>query len=141
MKGALLVGVVGGSVEEPRLAYLAEPLPVTREITVLSGTVKPTEIFRFAAPCAGTACMHFDGKDCRLAQRIARSVPAVVDDLPSCRIRPECRWWLQEGKAACLRCPMVVTENYQPSEALRAAATPDRSSPVGGMEVSIPIVP
>jgi hypothetical protein len=137
----MLLGVVGGSVEDPLVSYLADVQPVTEEVLAAAGPVKPTEIFRFAAPCAGTSCVHFDGWDCRLAQRIATLVPAVVDVLPNCRIRPECRWWQQEGKAACLRCPLVVTENYQPSEELRSAATPEagdsggaQRSLQGGME-------
>jgi Cobalamin biosynthesis protein CobN and related Mg-chelatases len=124
MKGSIILGVVGGSAEEPRLGFLSQPQPVTEQVLALAEGVKPTEIFRFAAPCAGTSCVHFDGKDCRLASRIVKLVPPVVDMLPSCRIRPECRWWQQEGKAACLRCPLVVTENYQPSAELRSAATP-----------------
>jgi hypothetical protein len=40
----------------------------------------------------------------------------VVDALPACAIRPACRWWQQEGKAACQRCPQVVTQAYAPSE-------------------------
>jgi len=123
MEGSIILGVVGGSTEEPRLGYLSQPQPVTKKALLLAEGVKPTEIFRFAAPCAGTACVHFDGKDCRLASRIVKLVPTAVDEIPHCYMRPECRWWQQEGKAACLRCPVVVTENYQPSEELRSAAT------------------
>jgi len=124
MAGATLLGVVGGTAEEPRVGYLDEPRPVTPELLSLAGPVKPTEIFRFAAPCAGTACQHFDGTDCRLAAKIVARTPAVVDLLPACRLRPTCRWWLQEGAAACLRCPVIVTENYLPSSELRQAADP-----------------
>jgi hypothetical protein len=51
-------------------------------------------------------------------------LPEAVEDLPACRIRPACRWWLQEGKAACLRCPLIVTETANPTEQLRHAADP-----------------
>jgi len=74
MAGSVVLGVVGGTVDEPRVAYLAEPPPVTDELLALSGPVKPTEIFRFAAPCTGNACQHFDGSNCRLATRIPRVV-------------------------------------------------------------------
>jgi len=124
MPGSVIFGVVGGTVEEPRVGYLDEPRPASPELLALSGPVKATEVFRFAAPCAGTSCRHFDGADCRLAAKIVERVPVVVEILPACRIRPGCRWWLQEGAAACLRCPVVVTENYQPSEELRRAADP-----------------
>jgi hypothetical protein len=48
-------------------------------------------------------CAHFEGVNCRLAQRIAQGLPEVTDTLPPCRVRQNCRWWLQEGKAACFR--------------------------------------
>ena len=124
MAGSVVFGVVSGTVEEPRLAHLVEPQPVTDELLALSDPVKATEIFRFAAPCAGNACQHFDGSNCRLAKKIVQLLPEVVAGLPPCRLRPNCRWWQQEGKAACMRCPQVVTENYSPSEQLRQAANP-----------------
>ncbi len=124
MEGSVVFGVVGGTVEEPCLAHLVEPQPVTDELLALSGSVTPTEIFRFAAPCAGSACQHFDGSNCRLATKIVQLLPEVVAGLPPCRLRPNCHWWQQEGKAACMRCPQIVTETYHPSEQLRQAATP-----------------
>lgn len=124
---SVVFGVVGGTVESPRLAYLREPQPVTDELLAVSGSVAPTEVFRFAAPCAGSGCRHFDGTDCRLAQRIVSMLPTVVDILPVCPLRSSCRWWQQEGKAACLRCPQVVTKTYHPSEQLRQVATPTKT--------------
>jgi hypothetical protein len=125
MAGSVVFGVVRGTVEEPHVAYLAEPQPVTQQILALAEPVKPTEIFRFAAPCVGNACKHFDGLNCRLAARIVRLLPSDVDILPACRLRPNCRWWQQEGKAACMRCPQIVTEIYHPSQQLAQAADPD----------------
>ncbi len=132
MAGSVAFGVVGGTPAAPRLAHLARTLPVTDELLKLSDPVKPTEVFRFAAPCAGNACQHFDGTDCRLATRIVQILPAVTGDLPPCQLRPACRWWQQEGKAACLRCPQIVTEVHPLSEDLRRAAdphTPTRTQP------------
>ncbi|MDZ8068670.1 MAG: hypothetical protein RMY64_24065 [Nostoc sp. DedQUE08] len=80
--------------------------------------------FRTAAPCATKGCQHFDGKDCRLAMRVVENLPKVVEDLPPCSIRRDCQWWQQEGKAACMRCPQVITDNYNPSELLVKVATP-----------------
>jgi hypothetical protein len=124
MEGSILFGVVGGSVDAPRVGYLDEPLEVTPELLGLSGAIPPTEVFRFAAPCAAARCQHFDGANCRLAQRTVRLLPMAVDRLPACRLRPRCRWWLQEGKAACLRCPAIVTDNHAPTPWVRRAATP-----------------
>lgn len=126
MDGCVAFGVVGGTPEEPRLVHLTRALPVTDELLSLAGPVAPTEVFRFAAPCAGHACQHFDGEDCRLVRRVVQILPAVTaEELPPCTLRPTCRWWQQEGKAACARCPQIVTENYGPSEALTRAADPN----------------
>jgi hypothetical protein len=125
LEGSTVLGVVGGTAEQPRVAYLAEPRPVTPEVLALSGAVSPTAIFRFGAPCAGHACKHFDGTDCRLATRIVQLLPPVVDALPACHLRPDCRWWQQEGKAACLRCPQIVSDLRNPSQLQRQAADPE----------------
>jgi hypothetical protein len=124
MDGCVAFGAVCGTVESPQLAHFAEPLPVTQDLLALSHPVKPTEVFRFAAPCAGDACRHFDGRDCNLVTRVVQILPAATTSLPPCTIRPECRWWQQEGKAACLRCPQIVTELYEPSESMLRAALP-----------------
>jgi hypothetical protein len=126
-EGASVIGVVGGTAEEPRTAHLVAPQPVTNEILSLSGPVTPTEVFRFAAPCMSSGCVHFADSQCRLATRIVKLLPAVVERLPGCAIRSHCRWWQQEGKAACMRCPQVVTDNYNPSEQMRQAADPSSS--------------
>lgn len=124
MTDSVIFGVISGTAEEPRLAHLVEPRAVTEELLALAAPVKPTEVFRFAAPCANNNCQHFDGSDCRLAKRIVQLLPAVEEILPPCRLRPSCRWWQQEGKAACMRCTQIVTETYHPSELLHQAADP-----------------
>ncbi|MFH7028983.1 MAG: nitrogen fixation protein [Heteroscytonema crispum UTEX LB 1556] len=120
----LVFGVVGGTVAAPRIAYLKQPLPITDELMAKASPVTPSEIFRTAASCAESGCQHFNGKDCRLAMRIVEKLPAVAAELPPCSIRRDCRWWQQEGKAACMRCPQIITDNYAPSEQLRQAADP-----------------
>jgi hypothetical protein len=121
---AVVFGVVGGTVDVPRLGYTTELMPVNEEILALSDSVKPTEIFRMASTCAAHGCQHFDGDRCRLAMRIVEQLPSVVETLPACQIRPNCRWWLEQGKAACLRCPQVVTDNYYASGELQQVAKP-----------------
>ena len=122
MSDPVAFGVILGNDDEPRMVHLERPVPVTDELLALSEPVKPTEVFRFAAPCAGDACKHFDGNDCKLVERIVQILPRVASDLPACAIRSECRWWFQEGRDACLRCPQVITENYNPSEDYMRAA-------------------
>lgn len=121
---SVVFGVVGGTVEEPRVGYLKDPRPVDNKTLALSEPVKPTEVFRIAAPCASSACQHFESGDCQLAKKIVSLLPAAVDRLPRCRLRPKCRWWKQEGRAACMRCPLIVTECYHPTDQQRQAADP-----------------
>ncbi len=125
MEGSVVLGVVGGTAEEPHVAYLNKPQPVTEEILALTEPVKPTEVLRFASPCAAHACQHFDGSKCRLASRVVNLLPMAVDRLPPCHLRPKCRWWRQEGRAACMRCPIIVTETVGPSDLLRRTADPN----------------
>jgi len=123
-EGAVVFGVVGGSVGEPLVSYLDRPREVTDELLGLAGPVDPREVFRFAAPCAQQACVHFDGHKCQLGQRIVQLVPAGVDRLPACRLRPRCRWWAEQGAAACKRCPLVVTLNFGSSDLMQRVAGP-----------------
>jgi hypothetical protein len=122
-EGAVAFGIVGGTAEEPLVGYLDQPLPVTPELLELAKPVRPTEVFRFAAPCAEGGCQHFDGAACKLGGKLA-ALPAAVDRLPRCRLRPSCRWFHEQGREACLRCPVVVTTHYRPSGELRRAADP-----------------
>lgn len=126
----VIFGVVSGTATAPRIAYLKQPLPITDELIAKASPVTPAEIFRTAASCVESGCQHFDGKDCRLAMRIVDKLPVVVEELPPCSIRKDCRWWQQEGKLACMRCPQIVTDNYSASEQLRQAASPSVYSQV-----------
>ena len=98
------------------VVYLNEILPATEAVLAMAAPAMPIEIFRLAATCEERLCSHFDGTDCRLATRIVQMLPEVVDTLPPCIIRRECRWYSQEGGAACRRCPQVSTVNYDLSE-------------------------
>lgn len=122
MAGSRILGVVGGTPETPGLAYLNESVPVTDDLLARTAPLKPTEVFRFAAHCEEKACRHFDGSRCQLATRIVQILPAVTEALPACLIRPTCRWYQQEGRAACQRCPQVVTLTFEPSDEFRRAA-------------------
>jgi hypothetical protein len=124
MPGSMVFGVVAGTADEPRVAWLERPVPVTEELLAMTRPVPATQVLRFAAPCAEGACCHFNGKDCTLAQRLVQLMPAVDTSLPPCQVRRDCRWFTQEGKAACLRCPQVVTYSANPTPELSMAAFP-----------------
>lgn len=122
---ALVFGVVKGTVESPRVDYLERSQPIEKVIKQLSDPIKPTEMLRIASSCQEKGCLHFDGINCRLAIRVVEQLPSVTEVLPPCQIRSSCRWWQQEGKSACLRCPQVVTENYYSSPLIERVAEPN----------------
>lgn len=130
MDGSVLFGVVGGSDDAALVGYLKEPLAPTADVLARARPLEPTAVFRFAAPCAESACAHFDGADCRLAAKVVDLLPPVVAALPPCAVRRRCRWWQQEGRAACLRCPMIATEAPNASDSLRRAADPAVPGPL-----------
>jgi len=118
MDNCRILGVVQ-QLPTPRIVYLNEILPATDKILAMSAPLKPTEVFRLAATCAEHKCPHFDGADCQLATRIVNRLSAVVDTLPPCTIRKDCRWYSQEGGAACHRCPEITTVSYDLSDTTR----------------------
>ncbi len=122
---AVVFGVQAMRTDQHRqVGYLTDLQPVTPEILALSGPAKPTEVLRIAAPCMGHGCRHFDGTTCALASRVAGMLDPVVSGLPRCLIRPTCRWFRQEGKAACLRCPQIVTDLREATDLQRQVAGP-----------------
>jgi hypothetical protein len=119
MDNCRVLGVVQQAGPTPRLDYLDQAIAATPEILALAAPLKPTEVYRLSATCAEGKCPHFDGADCRLATRIVNILPAVVDALPPCPIRKDCRWFSQEGGAACRRCPEITTVSYDLSHTAR----------------------
>ena len=122
MDNCRILGVVQHDEPAPMLAYLNELVPATPDLLAMAAPLKPTEVFRLAATCAEHACPHFDGADCRLAARVVQLMPAVVDLLPPCLIRKECRWSSQEGGTACKRCPGIATVSYDLSPMAQAVS-------------------
>ncbi|HET6195285.1 MAG TPA: hypothetical protein VFE12_06015 [Acetobacteraceae bacterium] len=120
---AKVFGVLTGTEQTGlRVGYLSEAQPVTPDVLAAAGPAAPSEVMRIAAPCMGHGCGHFDGANCKLATRIATMLDPVVRALPRCAIRPTCRWFRQEGPAACFRCPQVVTDSRTASDLQREVA-------------------
>jgi hypothetical protein len=119
VSGARVLGVVKHTADGNEVAYLDQFLAATPEVLALAAPASPTEVFRLAATCQTSRCPHFDGTNCGLAARIVHILPAVVDELPKCQIRAECRWFRQEGARACRRCPQISTVNYDVSDTMR----------------------
>ena len=82
-------------------------------------------MFRFAAGCIQGGCRHWEGdtKRCRLVAKTVQLAPVVVEKLKPCAIRSDCRWWRQEGKAACVRCPQVASSYLSRSDVMTLAGS------------------
>ena len=114
---ATVFAVVAGSVGAPRAVYLDRALPLDASTLALAGDVAPTEVLRIASACAGSGCHHFDAAHdhCALGTQVVRHAPVVVHKLPRCAIRRDCRWWHEQGSAACTRCPQIATATPLPA--------------------------
>lgn len=117
---ARVFGVIGGTVAEPRLAYLAKDVAVTDEMLVTPEGISPTRIFRFTGGCVEGRCQQFSNGVCSLGKNIDRMLSPVVDQIPACTIRGSCRWYAENGPNICLKCPQVVTTLSIDDDALRS---------------------
>lgn len=124
MEDARVFGVVGGTPEAPRVAYLKADAAVTPDLIDRIGDLQPTQVFRYAARCEESRCVHHEGARCALGARVAAMLAPVTDSLPSCQIRASCRWYAEVGAEACRRCPQVVTSIPESQVRLRDVAAP-----------------
>lgn len=119
LPGNLVIGVVD---ERASITFLGIPQRIDEEFVsaARTTTVPPEARLRFAEECVEGRCAQWDGDGCGLARRArARSMnPPITDTaqneasdqvpLPRCGIRHSCRWWAQEGRAACATCVWVI---------------------------------
>lgn len=126
--GAQVLGVVRRTADGPRVSYVAGLAPVSADVLQAVEPAPVSAVLRIAAVCEQGGCRHFDGRACTLATRIGALLPDVADTLPPCAIRRSCRWFAEQGRGICLKCPQVVT---QPD-----AEAADRRLTVGPLEVS-----
>lgn len=124
MDRAVVFGVRTEAEAAVRIGYLSEAVPATSDVLDLAHPASPLEVFRIAAPCAEAGCAHFADHRCSLVTRIVEQVPVAVSIAPACAVRSMCRWWAQEGTAACRRCPQVVTSESGANQRVSAAAQP-----------------
>jgi hypothetical protein len=128
MVDAQVFGVINGTPSEPRVSYLKREAIVDLSRLPNMAPLLPGHVFRISARCEQNRCVHFSGERCALAKRIVDDLPIVVEHLPSCQIRPTCRWYQEQGRHACLRCPQVVTyaaENLQPLARIAMPSDPE----------------
>lgn len=111
-----LLGVVGPN---GRVHYVSPALPITPEFSDrVSAAGSPERRFRFAGPCVESGCQQWTGSRCGVIDAVvAQAETAVaggIDGLDTplrpCPVRRECRWFAQQGAAACHVCPLVATD-------------------------------
>jgi hypothetical protein len=125
---AQLLGVVLGTADAPE-TWFTGVRPVEPAMLAAAAPARPAEVFRFTARCREGACAQFAGGKCRVGAAVAAHLePLEAHALPRCGIRPDCRWWHEQGASACRRCPTVVTEDHSRdgpyAEALRLEQPP-----------------
>jgi hypothetical protein len=125
MTGARAFGLIDHTGDAPTTAFLAATVPVTPDLLEMAEPLPPTQVFRFSAPCQQGKCSHWQGA-CSLVDRIVQLLPAASLTLPPCRIRADCRWYAEQGRPACQRCPQVITEIAKPTELMAQAAAPPK---------------
>lgn len=111
--GNLLFGrVVDGAIER-----LGTPLAVDGAfLDAVREFGSPEQRFRFAGRCQEGACAQWTGTGCGVIERVLADVRPPDDGtapaaaLPRCALRARCRWYVQEGAAACGACAHVVTD-------------------------------
>ena len=118
---ARVFGVVQG-VDAPRVHYLQSPIPVSDDLLKLNESLHLSVVVRAAAPCAEDLCRHHSQGSCQLATRIVKDLPEVSSAIPKCGLRSSCKWWSEQGVAACHRCPQVATASSNASDLLRQVA-------------------
>jgi len=109
--GVVLVGVV---LTNGRVAYADDRLELGAEfVAAASEADSPERMFRFASPCRQSGCQQWTGEQCGVIHRFLEVNPHVEAEeaLPQCSIRPQCRWFNQEGARACALCPYIITDS------------------------------
>ena len=108
------------------LAFAARPLVVTKAF--LAGAEEGGDVakrFRFTAPCQKHGCSRWQDGVCAVGKAAAHVAGQFTDpgSLPACVIRAQCRWFEQQGPAACRTCPRVVhdmsVDDEDPAASLR----------------------
>jgi len=94
------------------LQYLEETEPITVVMIDELKLSSTSTSLRAAMPCATKGCINWDGSRCSVPDQMNYLLKEKIKPNPilSCAIRTSCRWYAQEGIAACSICPLVVTD-------------------------------
>lgn len=113
---AVIAKVVVG---EERLEFVAEEIQVPASLPLAADPESLLRRARFVGSCRAGECGHWTGVSCRLGHAIARvDIPSSIH-ISRCSIRSSCRWYKENGSAACRPCqhvryvPIEVRQNVQ----------------------------
>jgi hypothetical protein len=125
--GASLIGIV---LADGSVAFSKERIVIDATfVEVARQGRSPEKRFRFSSTCKRAACVQWANGKCGIVDRIIgehdnRTAAPNGPFVPAeCSIRPQCRWHLQSGDAACRACPEVITDTSaeKPATAVLAA--------------------
>lgn len=105
-------------VDNGRIERLGTPLPLTADfVAAVRSHGSPEQRFRFAGTCQEGRCAQWTGTGCGVIERVLSRMDTVAGEhpLPRCFLRASCRWFAQEGAAACSACSRVVTDGRAPA--------------------------
>ena len=111
-EGANVIGIVMAT---DGVALLNKPIPVDKEFMQRAQQGRaPEKRFRFSYTCVQSGCSQWKGSKCGLIETVVQDIRADqkrIPTLPNCTIRKDCRWFHQEGAAACAVCPLIITND------------------------------
>lgn len=107
--GNLLLGV---QTAEGGLARILPPPQIDEAfVRAARQAGAPERRMRFVGACAESGCHQWQAGGCSIARRaIAALTDPPAAALPPCHIRGACRWFAQEGRAACAACAFISTD-------------------------------
>ena len=84
-------------------------------VELASQVGSPERRFRFANKCVECGCKQWSNGRCGVIDAVMAYRPeeSQTTELPKCSIRETCRWFAQAGRAACMICPLIVTDSRE----------------------------
>jgi len=110
-EGSILLGIVQ---QDGHVGFIKQKIMLDKEFVQSARKGRsPEKRFRFAEQCRESACTQWRDNKCGVIDQVISMLAPkqVPDELPQCGIRPECRWFKQEGGRACAVCPEVITDS------------------------------
>ena len=96
---------IGARDADGTVRFHATPIALSPQVRARRAEARAADSqVRFAGPCATTACTYW-GDGCRLGHLVAE---AASGEGRPCPISDRCRWFAENGPAACDRCDQVV---------------------------------